>query len=157
MLGVLLGRERELAEIGRVIDAGREGSGGLAAVAEMVRGRLDEGAEESFCAAVGELSGGNPLFVRELLAAAREHGLPASRESVAALELIAPAAVGTSVLARLGRLGAESVALARSVAVLCAGAEVVLAARLAGLDPVVAELTADRLPGGPNLAPGRAA
>jgi hypothetical protein len=28
MLGVLLGRERELAEIGRVIDAAREGSGG---------------------------------------------------------------------------------------------------------------------------------
>jgi len=126
-----------------------------AAVGEIVRARLDEGAEESFCAAVSELSAGNPLFVRELLAAAREQGLPASRESVAALELIAPAAVGTSVLARLGRLGAESVALARSVAVLGAGADVVLAARLAGLDPVVAELTADRLAAAQILAPVR--
>src|SRR5919197_1133171 len=32
MLGVLLGRERELAEIGRVIDAARECSGGLVVV-----------------------------------------------------------------------------------------------------------------------------
>src|ERR671935_2293595 len=32
MLGVLLGRERELAEIGRVIDAAREDSGGLVVV-----------------------------------------------------------------------------------------------------------------------------
>jgi hypothetical protein len=76
-----------------------------AAVGEIVRGRLDEGAEESFCAAVSELSGGNPLFVRELLAAAREQGLPASRESVAALELSAPAAVGTSVLGAAGAAG----------------------------------------------------
>jgi DNA-binding CsgD family transcriptional regulator len=126
-----------------------------AAVGELVRGWLDEGADESFCAAVSELSGGNPLFVRELLAAAREQGLPASRESVAALELIAPAAVGSSVLVRLGRLGAESVALARSVGVLGAGAEVVLAARLAGLGPVVAELTADRLAAAQILAPVR--
>src|SRR5919205_1282003 len=32
MLGVLLGRERELAQIGRVIDTAREGSGGLVVV-----------------------------------------------------------------------------------------------------------------------------
>ncbi|HUA03890.1 MAG TPA: AAA family ATPase [Solirubrobacteraceae bacterium] len=115
------------------------------AVGEIVRAHLDEGAELSFCAAISELSGGNPLFVRELVAAAREDGLPARDGSVPALELAAPAAVGTSVLARLRRLGAESVALAQSVAVLGDGAEVVLAARLADLDPAAAELTADRL------------
>jgi hypothetical protein len=42
------------------------------------------------------------------------------------LHSIAPAAVGTSVLARLGRMGADAVAVARAVAVLSAGAEVVL-------------------------------
>lgn len=83
----------------------------VAAVGEIVRGQLDEGAEESFCEAVSGLSGGNPLCVRELLAAAREEGLPARDGSVPALELIARAAVGTSVL---GRLGAESVALAHA-------------------------------------------
>jgi DNA-binding CsgD family transcriptional regulator len=126
-----------------------------AAVGAIVRGHLDEDAEESFCAAVTDLSGGNPLFVRELLAAAREEGLTARGDSVRALELIAPAAVGTSVLTRLGRLGPDSVALARAVAVLGTGAEVVLAARLAGLDPVVAELTADRLAAAQILAPAR--
>ncbi|MGO9902868.1 MAG: helix-turn-helix transcriptional regulator [Solirubrobacteraceae bacterium] len=116
-----------------------------AAVGAIVRARFAEDADESFCAACWELTGGNPLFVRELLAAARGEGLPARGGSVSALHLIAPAAVGPSVLARLGRLGAEAVALARSVAVLGVGAEVVAAAELAGLDPAVAEVTADRL------------
>ena len=93
--------------------------------------------------------------MRELLAAAREEGLPARGASVPALQRIAPAAVGTSVLARLGRLGAEAVALARAVAVLGPRAEVMLAARLAELDPVVAELTADRLAAAQILAPAR--
>ncbi|MBV9001824.1 MAG: AAA family ATPase [Solirubrobacterales bacterium] len=126
-----------------------------AAIGEIVRGQLDAGAEEAFCLAVSELSGGNPLFVRELLAAAREEGLAAREASVPALKLIAPAAMGTSVLARLGRLGDESVALARAVAVLDAGTEVAVAARLAGLDLVVAELTADRLAAAQVFAPVR--
>ena len=122
------------------------------AVREMVRGQLDVGAEESFCRAVSELGGGNPLFVRELLAAAREEGLPARSGSLPVLQRIAPRAVGSSVLARLGRLDAESVALARAVAVLGAGAEVVVAARLARMDADVAELAADRLAAAQILA-----
>jgi DNA-binding CsgD family transcriptional regulator len=131
------------------------GSLSAAAVEGIVRARLDADADEAFCAGCWELTGGNPLFVRELLAAARGEGLPARGESVPALQRVAPAAVGTSVLARLGRMGAEAVALARAVAVLDAGAEVVLAAQLAGLDPVVAELTADRLAAAQIFAPAR--
>jgi len=141
------GERAELAQL--VTDGGAQrlvlGPLSPTAVGEMVRGHFDEGAEDRFCAAVSELSGGNPLFVRELLAAAREQGLAAREGSVPALELVAPAAVGTSVLARLGRLGADLVAVARAVAVLGSGAEVALAARLAELDPAVAELVADRL------------
>ena len=81
--------------------------------------------------------------------------MAARGENVPALHLIAPAAVGTSVLARLGRLGGEAVALARAVAVLGAGAEVALAARLADLDPAAAELAADRLAAAQILAPVR--
>jgi DNA-binding CsgD family transcriptional regulator len=151
------GERAELAQL--VGDGGAQrlvlGPLSATAVGEIVRAHLDEGAEPSFCAAVGELSGGNPLFVRELVVAAREEGLPARDGSVPALELVAPTAVGTSVLARLRRLGAESVVLAESVAVLGAGAEVVLAARLADLDPAVAELTADRLAAAQILAPTR--
>ena len=44
-------------------------------------------------------------------------------------------------------MGADAVALACAVAVLSAGAEAVLGARLAELDPELAELTADRLAG----------
>ena len=124
-------------------------------VAKLVRLRLDEEADEPFAAACNELTGGNPLFVEELLAAAREAGLTARGGSVPTLERIAPAAVGTSALVRLGRLGSEAVALARALAVLGAGAEVVLAARLAGLDPVPAELAADRLATAQILAPVR--
>ena len=121
------------------------GSLSASAVETVVRARLDERADEEFCGEIYELTHGNPFFVAELLMAAREEGLAARGESVPALHLIAPAAVGTSVLARLGRLGREAVSFARAVAVLGAGTEVAMAARLAGLDPVVAELTADRL------------
>ncbi|MBV9000667.1 MAG: ATP-binding protein, partial [Solirubrobacterales bacterium] len=126
-----------------------------AGVGAIVRAQLDEQADEQFCAACGELSGGNPLFARELVAAARDEGLAARADSVPALRRIAPSAVGTSVLARLGRLGTEAVALARAVAVLGAGTEVMLAARLAELDPVAAELTADRLATAQIFAPAR--
>ena len=153
-----LGGER--AELVQLVDDGVArrlvlGPLSAAAVGEMVRGQLDESAEESFCAAVSELSRGNPLFVRELLAAAREEGLAARDEGVPALELLAPVAVGPSVLARLGRLGAEPAALARAVAVLGSGAEVALAARLADLDTAVAELAADRLAAAQILARSR--
>ena len=124
-------------------------------VAKLVRLQLDEEADEPFAAACNELTGGNPMFLRELLAAAREEGLAARGGSVPTLQRIAPAAVGTSALARLGRLGSEAVALARALGVLGAGAEVVLAARLAGLDPGVAELVADRLAAAQILAPVR--
>jgi DNA-binding CsgD family transcriptional regulator len=151
------GERAELAQL--VGDGGarrmRLGPLSSAAVGEIVRAQFDESADESFCAAVSGLSGGNPLFVHELLAAARQQGLAARDGSVSALELAAPAAVGTSVLARLRGLGAGPGALARAVAVLGTGAEVSLAARLADLDPAVAELTADRLAAAQILARSR--
>ena len=125
------------------------------AVGAVVRAQLDEVAEEPFWAACCELTGGNPLLLRELLSAAREEGLAARGGCVPALQRIAPAAVGTSVLARLGRMGGDAVALARAVALLGGGAEVVLAARLAELDRELAELTADRLAAAQILAPVR--
>jgi DNA-binding CsgD family transcriptional regulator/exonuclease VII small subunit len=126
-----------------------------AAVGAIVRAQLDDAADEAFSTACCELTGGNPLFLHELLAGAREEGLAARSAGVSALRRIAPAAIGTSVLARLGRLGPEVVALARAVAVLGAGAEVVLTARLAELDPAVAELIADRLTAAEILARSR--
>jgi hypothetical protein len=65
-----------------------------AGVGAIVRAQLGEDADESFCAACWELTGGNPLLVRELLAAAREEGLSARVGSVPALQLVAPARSG---------------------------------------------------------------
>jgi DNA-binding CsgD family transcriptional regulator len=151
------GERVELAQLGGGSEVERLVLAPLSAgaVGELVRGQLNGGAEESFCWAVSELSGGNPLFVRELLAAAREERLPARAGSVPVLQRIAPQAVGSSVLARLGRLDAESVVLARAVAVLGARAAVMSAARLAGMDTEVAELAADRLAAAQILAPVR--
>lgn len=126
-----------------------------AGVATIVRARLDGDAEDAFCAACCDLTGGNPLFVRELLAATRTERLPARAASAAALALIAPAAIGTSVLARLARLGVDSIALAQAAAVLGPGAEVAVAAELAQLDPVAGELVADRLAAAQIFAPAR--
>jgi DNA-binding CsgD family transcriptional regulator len=150
----------ERGELGGVVRDGRVermalGPLSAAGVAAIVRAQLDEEADEAFCAACSELSGGNPLLLRELLVGACEEGLAARGESLPALHRIAPAAVGTSVLARLGRVGSEAVALTRAIAVLGAGAEVALAAALAGIDPVVGELTADRLAAAQILAPAR--
>ena len=146
-LGEPGGERSELEQVVGDDRATRIALGPLSAsgVEAIVRAKLDPEADEQFCAACWELSGGNPLLVRELLAAAQGERLQARVESLPALQSIAPAAVGTSVLARLGRMGTQALALARSVAVLGAGAEVSVAARLAELDPVIAELTADRL------------
>ena len=126
-----------------------------AGVATIVRSRLDAAADDGFCAACSELTGGNPLFVGELLAAAREAGLSAHEDSLEELRRIPPGAVGASVLVRLGRTGADGVALARAVAVLGPGAEVGLAAELAKLQWEAAELVADRLAAAQILLPSR--
>ena len=124
-------------------------------VTALVRGGLGRAASAGFCAACWELSGGNPLYVRELLAAARSDGLTGTADDAAALHAAAPAAVGASVLARLAGMGPEAVALARALAVLGSRCEVAAAAELADLDPVAAELAADGLAAAQILAPDR--
>lgn len=73
------GERAQLAQI--VGDGGAErvslGPLSAAAVGAIVRGRFDEESDEAFCGACSELTGGNPLFLRELLVAARDEGLPA--------------------------------------------------------------------------------
>jgi DNA-binding CsgD family transcriptional regulator len=124
-------------------------------VSTIVRRDLGSGATERFCAACSELTGGNPLYVRELLAAVRAERLDGTDECVAALRRIASSAVGASVLGRLAGLGPEALELAKAVAVLGSRHEVAVAAELAGLDPAAAELLADDLAGVQILAPAR--
>ena len=121
----------------------------------LVRRDLGRTASAGFCAACWELTGGNPLYVRELLAAARNERLTGAEDSVAALRALASSAVGASVLGRLARMGPDAIELARAVAVLGSQHEVAVAAELAGLDAADAELIADGRR--PDPRPGAAA
>jgi DNA-binding CsgD family transcriptional regulator len=124
-------------------------------VAALVHAELGPAAGAGFCSACWELAGGNPLYVRELLAAARAEGLSGAEDDVIALRALASSAVGASVLGRLARLGGDAVSLARALAVLGSQTEVGVAAELAGLEPAAAELTADGLAAAQILAPAR--
>jgi hypothetical protein len=127
----------------------------MASVAALVRAELGPAASAGFCSACWELAGGNPLYVRELLAAARNERLSGADDDVTALRAVASSAVGASVLGRLARLGPDAVSLAQALAVLGSQTEVGVAAELAGLEPAAAELTADRLAAAQILAPAR--
>jgi DNA-binding CsgD family transcriptional regulator/tetratricopeptide (TPR) repeat protein len=103
-------------------------------VAELVRARLGDGAEDAFAAACHAATGGNPLLLNELLKALATEGVEptaANRERVAEL---GPRAASRAVLLRLGRLSPEAVAVGRATAVLGEGADRSVLAALAGLD-----------------------
>lgn len=127
----------------------------VASVSILVRAMLSPAASSGFCSAVHELTGGNPLFVRELLAAADAECVPPTDDGVVLLRSVAPMAVGTSVVWRLAQIGADAIAVARALAVLGPGSEVLVVARLAELEPEVAELTADALAAAQVLAARR--
>jgi hypothetical protein len=124
-------------------------------VATVIGAELGHPASPDFSLACWELTGGNPLYVRLLAAAARGEGLTGDGAEVAALRSLAAAAVGASVLPRLEKLGPGMIALARALAVAGAGTEVAVAAELAGLPVAAAELMADTLAAAQILAPAR--
>ena len=115
------------------------------AVAEVLRSRLGTEVDEKFSAACHEATGGNPLFLRELVAALDAAQVEPSADAAAAVETVGPPAVGRFVLRRLERLGAPATELARTVAVLGGTSDVPLAARAAGIDPEEARNVADLL------------
>ena len=114
-------------------------------VTAVIGEELGRAASPEFGLACWELTGGNPLYVRQLSAAARRENLTGSAADVAALRSLAASAVGASVLPRLAGMGPDAIALARALAVLGTGTEVAVAAELADLAPPAAELAADTL------------
>jgi DNA-binding CsgD family transcriptional regulator len=115
------------------------------AVAQVLRSRLGADVDPAFSAACHEATGGNPLFLRELVAALDAAQVEPTAGGAAAVESVGPPAVGRFVLRRLDRLGAPATELARTVAVLGANSDHGLAARAAGLDPQEARGVADLL------------
>jgi DNA-binding CsgD family transcriptional regulator len=112
------------------------------AAALLVRERLGPEAGDEFCLACHTATGGNPLFLQELLRALEgAETIP----SAADIEAVGPAAVSRFVLHRLSTLGPGPTDLARAVAVLGDDSEPELAARVSGLTDAAARVAADDL------------
>ncbi len=107
---------------------------GLESVAILARDVFSEEPDADFCAACHTAAGGNPLYVRALLATLAAGGVRPTAESSAHVHDVGPEPVARAVSLRLARLPPEAAALARAIAVLDQGAELARAAVLAGLE-----------------------
>ena len=125
-----------------------------AAVSGLTRERLGAEAADEFCRACHTATGGNPLFVRELLTALRTAGVEPSVSAADEVQAVGPAAVSRFVLHRLATLGPAASELARTVAVLGDESELRLAASVSGLGAEAARTAADDLVRADILARG---
>jgi DNA-binding CsgD family transcriptional regulator len=105
-----------------------------AAVTELVRARLGVEAEQPFCTACHEATGGNPLLLRELLKTLQAEHVRPDRAHADAIRDVGPRAVSRTVLLRLARLPADVIPVARAVAVLGDGAGLPAVATVAQTD-----------------------
>jgi DNA-binding CsgD family transcriptional regulator len=115
------------------------------AALRLAREHLGTEAAEEFCRACHTATGGNPLFLRELLRALAAAGVAPSAASASTVQDVGPAAVSRFVLHRLAALGPAASELARAVAVLGDNSEPLLAARVAGLSDAAVRQVADDL------------
>ncbi len=123
---------------------------GAAACAELVRGTLGVDPSPAFQDGCRELTAGNPLLLRGLLASLAAEGVKGTDAEVPQLRRLTPGSVSRSVLLQLGRMPAAALAAARAVAVLGTAATAERAGRLADLDgdasaEAIGALMAERL------------
>jgi DNA-binding CsgD family transcriptional regulator len=104
------------------------------AAAQIVRETLSPTADDAFCAACWEETGGNPLLLRELVHAIAVEGLIPIEANVRRLRELEARAGSRPVSLRLSMLPQEATALAQAVAILGDDADPRHAAELAGLD-----------------------
>jgi DNA-binding CsgD family transcriptional regulator/tetratricopeptide (TPR) repeat protein len=102
------------------------------AAAQLVRETLPE-ADDAFCAACHEETGGNPLLLRELVHTIAAEALTPTAEQVPRLRELGARAGSRAISMRLSRLPLEATWLARAVAVLGDDADPRQAAALADL------------------------
>lgn len=111
----------------------------------LVRTLLFDEADADLCLACHEMSGGNPFLLRELVRELASGGGRPEHVTADQVRGRAPETVLRTVVVRLARLGEQAGALARAVAVLGDGAELRLAAALAGLAAADAARVSDAL------------
>ena len=124
--------------------------------AVVVRSRLGARADPELCRSCHDATGGNPFYLRQLLAALEAEPNRPTVEAARRVRELGAGTVGRSVLVRLARLGGDCERLAQVVAVLGSGCDLRNATLLAGLDRERAEVAADRMRAADLLAPGRA-
>lgn len=88
------------------------------AVGLLVAARWEAAADARFVAACHDAGGGNPFLTEELLRALHDAGVEPTAEAAAAVASIGADGTRRQVLARLGRLPAQSVDVVRAIAVL---------------------------------------
>ncbi len=115
------------------------------AVARLLRESLSPEADDPFCAACQEATGGNPLLLHELVHTIAAEGLAPTEANVPRLRELAAQAGSRAVSLRLSRLPPEATTLARAVAILGDDADPLQAAGLAGLDEQAASEAAAAL------------
>ncbi|MGZ4274848.1 MAG: LuxR C-terminal-related transcriptional regulator, partial [Solirubrobacteraceae bacterium] len=126
-----------------------------AASGVLVRRELGPRADDDLCRSCHEATGGNPFYLRELLADLKSEGRRPTVEVARSVRSLGAGAVGRSVLVRIGRLGWDCDRLAQALAILGPGAPLRHAATLAELDRAAAEAAADRLRAADVLAAER--
>ena len=119
------------------------------AVGRLVQRTLDEAAA-TFCDAVADASNGNPFLVTELVRAALAGGTDALTTSK-----LSTVNIDETVLARIGRLPAEALGVARAVAVLGSEAHLRHVATVTGLSIEATGAIADQLLRADILGPDR--
>jgi DNA-binding CsgD family transcriptional regulator len=107
---------------------------GLVAAARLVRAALGDEATDGFCLACHAATGGNPLLLVTLLAAAAEDGRSPDDEQADQVAELAAESTGRLLNRQLARLPAGCEAVARSLAVLGAGATLRQLAALSDLE-----------------------
>jgi len=125
------------------------------ATTELVEGLLDRGLDPSFAAACHEVTGGNPFLVTELARELGERAVEPVASQVDSVRNLAPERVSQMVLARIARLPAEAMELARAVAIFGDDGDWPLTLELAGLDPEAGRRAADALRRAAILDPGQ--
>src|SRR5581483_5114310 len=118
------------------------------AVTRLVSTELGDAADAELCSTIAAATGGNPFYVRELVAGVRAGGRSA------APEVVAGGSAAPAILARIGQLPEAAAALAEATAVLGDGAPLERAADLAGIGVDEAATAADQLAAAAILEPG---
>lgn len=106
------------------------------AVAVAVRTDRSQRVDDDFCRACHHASGGNPLYLRELLRAIDAEGVVPTREGVERVASVWPESIARHVLRRVTRVGKGATELAHAMAVLGNGGRLRHAAALTGVEHV---------------------